>query len=90
MSQSEHRRARVRQAAASELRAAIARKRIRLTALSDATGIPRSTLHNKLRGNSDLTVTELVHLAIALDLPAAELIAAAAEAAGPDDLQEHI
>jgi transcriptional regulator with XRE-family HTH domain len=75
----------VRQAAARELRAAIARKRLRLTALSAATGIPRSTLHNKLRGNSDLTVTELVQLAIALDVPAADLIAGATEVAGGHD-----
>jgi len=79
VSHSEHCGGQVREAAARALRSAIARQQIKLTALSAATGIPRSTLHNKLRGNSDLTVTELVRLAIALDIPAADLIAGATE-----------
>ncbi len=81
MSHSEHRGERARHAAARELRAAVARKQVTLSALSAAAGIPRSTLHNKLQGNSDLTVAELVRLAIALDVPAADLVAVAAQAA---------
>lgn len=61
----------------------MARRQVTLAALSEATGISRSTLERKLsdgdgdRGrDGDLTVTELVRLAIALDVPAADLIAA--------------
>ncbi|KAA1427877.1 helix-turn-helix domain-containing protein [Nocardioides antri] len=75
MSHSEHRGERARQAAACELRAAVARKQLTLSALSAAAGIPRSTLHSKLQGHSDLTVAELVKLAIALDVPVARLVA---------------
>lgn len=42
-------------------------------------------MHKKLNGSVDLTVGELVKLAIALDVPAADLVAVAAEAACVDD-----
>lgn len=42
-------------------------------------------MHKKLNGSVDLTVGELVKLAIALDVPAADLVAVAAEAASVDD-----
>lgn len=63
----------------------IDRKKVGVPALSAATGIPRSTLHKKLSGDSPLTVADLVQLAIALDVPAAELIAVAVESSGGDD-----
>ena len=72
MSRSEH-----RQIIAAEVRAAVARKRVRLDELSAATGIARSTLSNKINGNSDFTVSELVEVAIALDVSAAEFLPSA-------------
>jgi transcriptional regulator with XRE-family HTH domain len=72
-------------AAARELKEVITRKRVTLAALSVATGIPRSTLGRKLRGQGDLTVTELVRLAVALDVAAADLVAGAIDAARVDD-----
>ena len=83
MSHSEQRDQRVTSAAASELREAIADKQITLTELSNSSGIPRSTLTRKVRGEGDLTITELVRLAIALDVPAAGLLGVAVEAATP-------
>lgn len=53
---------------------------MKITELSLASGIPRSTLNNKLRGRGQLTVAELVQLAIALDVPAADLFTIAADA----------
>lgn len=85
MSQSEQRGIRARDAAARELRTLIERAGLTITAVSAATGIPRPTLHKKLNGSVDLTVVELVKLAIALDVPAADLVTVAAEAAGVED-----
>jgi len=85
VSHPEHRGERVRQAAVRELRAIVERRQIALSALSRASGIPRSTLHNKLRGNGDVSVAQLVQLAIALDVPAADLVALVVEAADGDD-----
>lgn len=85
MSHSEQRDRRVTSAAASELREVVADKQITLTELSTASGIPRSTLTRKLRGEGDLTITELVRLAIALDVPAADLLGVAVEAARDAD-----
>ncbi|WP_182481364.1 helix-turn-helix domain-containing protein [Nocardioides immobilis] len=81
MSQPEHLGSRVRRAAAQELRRVVTERQIKLTELSSISGIPRSTLHHRLNDNGDLTVAELVQLAIALDLPAAGLVAAAIDAA---------
>gem|GEM_PF-4461433 len=81
MSQSEHLGCRVRAAAVQELRRVVAERQIRLAELSALSGIPRSTLHHRLNGTGDLTVAELVQLAIALDLPAASLVSAAIAAA---------
>ena len=88
MSYLEHRGVRARQAAVREINAAITRQHVTISALAEAAGIPRTTLHNRLRGKGDITVAELVRVAIALGVPAADLITAAAEAAageGPDD-----
>lgn len=85
MSHSEQRDRRATSAAASQLREVITGKRITLTELSTSSGIPRSTLTRKLRGEGDLTVTELVRLALALDVPAADLIGVAVEAARDAD-----
>lgn len=76
MKQSEGRRASA--AAVLEIRALLARKQMTVAALAAAAGIPRSTLHNKLSGRGQLTVADLVQLAIALDVPAADLFAVAA------------
>lgn len=81
MSQSEHLGWRVREAAVQELRRVVTERQIQLTELSSLSGIPRSTLHHRLNGTGDLTVAELVQLAIALDLPAAGLVTAAIDAA---------
>lgn len=74
MSPSEHS---IRGKVASDVRAAVARKQVRLDALSEATGIPKSTLSTKLRGRTDFTVPELFDLAGALDVPAMDLLASA-------------
>lgn len=85
MSQSEHRGSRIGQAALRELRALVAHRQVKLRALSAATGIPRSSLHHKLSGRSALTVADLVVLSIALDVPAADLLARATAASDADD-----
>ncbi len=82
MSHSEPLGQRARQAVAQELRATIARRQVTLTVVSRDAGIPRSTLHRKLHGQGDLTVSELVRLAIALEVPATDLVQAAVTAAG--------
>ena len=74
-------------AAVDEIRRILARDGIRIATLATASGIPRSTLHNKLSGRGQLTVADLVRIAIALDVPAADLFAAAA-AAFTDDSHE--
>ena len=71
-------------AAVGEIRRILARDGIRIATLAAATGIPRSTLHNKLSGRGQLTVADLVRIAIALDVPAAELFAVAAAAFDED------
>lgn len=71
MSQSEHR---ASGDLTCKIRAHLRRKGLTVTALSTATGIARSTLQKKLNGKGDLTVAELVAIAIALDVPAADLI----------------
>ncbi len=78
-------------AATRALREAVTRSQVTLSALSAATGIPRSTLGRRLRGRGELTVTELVRLAVALDVVAADLLAGAIEAARVDGprTQEH-
>lgn len=85
MSHSEQHLGQVQRAILRELRSILARREIQLAALSSATGIPRSTLHHKLRGRTGLTVTELVLIAIALDVPAADLLEAAMRAVEPAD-----
>lgn len=84
MSQSEHLGSRIHAAAVQELRRVVAERQIKLTELSSLSGIPRSTLHHRLNGTGELTVAELVQLAIALDLPAAGLVSAAVAAAEDD------
>ena len=84
MSHSESHRGRTNHAVACELRRVIARRQVTLTALSTATGIRRTTLYRRLRGEGDLTVAELVRLAVALEVPAADLIATAVTVASSD------
>jgi DNA-binding Xre family transcriptional regulator len=81
----EHLGDRVSRSAAGVIRDVIARKQIKLGSLSESTGIPRSTLHNKLGDKGELTLAELVQLAIALEVPAADLVAAAIAAAESTD-----
>lgn len=85
MSHSEQHLGQVQRAILRELRSILARRQIKLAALSSATGIPRSTLHHKLGGRTGLTVTELVLIAIALDVPAADLLESAMKAVEPAD-----
>lgn len=66
----------VRRLAAGEIRAECARQDVSLLTLAERTGIPKSTLSNKLKGRSDFTVTELILIARALDVSAATLITA--------------
>lgn len=64
----------IRSRIAGEVRAAVARKQVKLDVLSEASGIAKSTLSMKLRGLSDFTVPELVDIAAALDVSAADFI----------------
>lgn len=59
--------------------AVIARKQIKVTDLSVMSGIPRSTLHNKFACRSELTVAELVQLAVALEIPVLDLLTIATD-----------
>jgi len=52
-----------REQVAAEVRAAIARKHITALAVSEQTGIPRSTLSRKLNALAPLTVDEAVEIA---------------------------
>ncbi len=55
--------------------------------LSDTTGIAYSTLRRKLRGDVDLSVTDLARIAAALDVPPASLLPRldpTGEVAGPE------
>lgn len=79
VSQFQHLGERASRAAAEALRDLIVRKQVRLGSLSESTGIPHSTLQTMLSGTSELTLAELVQLAIALDVPAAEIVATAVE-----------
>jgi transcriptional regulator with XRE-family HTH domain len=79
-----HRGRRASDAAVREILALVARKQLKITELSAASGIPRSTLNNKLRGRGQLTVADVVQLAIALDVPAGDLFAIAAETFAAD------
>lgn len=65
-----------REAVAAEVRAALARDGRRAAALAAATGISRSSLSRKLRGAVPFFVEELVEIATALDIDAADLIPA--------------
>lgn len=85
MSHSEQHLGQVQRAILRELRAILDQRQVRLAALSTATGIPRSTLHHKLRGRTGLTVSELVRIAIALDVPAADLLDTAMAAVTASD-----
>ena len=57
-----------REQVAAEVRAAIARKHITALAVSEQTGIPRSTLSRKLNALAPLTVDEAVEIARVLDV----------------------
>lgn len=52
----------------------VARKQVKLDDLSAATGIAKSTLSNKMRGLSEFSVSELIAVAVALDVPARDFI----------------
>lgn len=56
------------------VRAAVEQRQLTLSSLSRSTRIPRSTLERRLRDGHRLTVAELVRLAIALDIPSADLL----------------
>ncbi|UUW88349.1 helix-turn-helix domain-containing protein [Pimelobacter simplex] len=68
----------LREATAGEVRAARARKQISLDVLSESCGIAKSTLSAKLRGLTDFTVPELIDIAMALGVSAADLLPPAA------------
>ena len=59
---------------AAEVRAEMARQDITRATLAVATDIPPYTLSRRLSGTGDLTVTELMRIAGALGVPAADLI----------------
>lgn len=67
-----------REAVAAEVRATVARQQVSLSELSERTGIAKSTLSNKLRGKTDFSISELIDVAIALDVPTADLLPPAA------------
>ncbi|MEZ0577306.1 hypothetical protein [Nocardioides sp. MH1] len=81
MSYLEQRGERVHQAAVGAVNAEIARQGVTVSEVAKAAAMPRTTLHNRLRGKGDMTVSELVRVAIALDVPAAALLTSAMEAA---------
>lgn len=85
MSQFEPLGRRANAAVVRQLAAVIAQRQVKVAALSRAAGIPRSSLHNKLSGKAELTVAELVQLAVALDIPAGDLFATAADAVAGED-----
>lgn len=89
MSYPEHRGARAGQAAVRAINAVITSQQITISDVSKAAGIPRSTLHHRLHGKGDITVSELVRLAVALQVPVADLLAEAAAAASADGDRTH-
>ena len=58
------------------VRAEAARRGLTQAALSRAIGVPHATLSRRLRGLSPFTVTEIIAVAAALDLPVSALITA--------------
>ena len=63
-----------REQVAGEVRAAVARNKMTATALGEATGISRSSLHRKMQGTRSFTVEELIRVADALGLPPSALM----------------
>ena len=64
----------------SEIRAELARQRKTMTDLSDATGIPRTTLSHRLNDHSDLDTGELDRIGDYIGVPGWELLRRASEA----------
>ncbi|HEX7105807.1 MAG TPA: helix-turn-helix transcriptional regulator [Acidothermaceae bacterium] len=64
----------IRDLFAAETRAEMARRRITQTALASSTGINRARLQSRLTGQTSFPVEELVAVAQALGLDAAELV----------------
>jgi transcriptional regulator with XRE-family HTH domain len=71
----------VRQAVASELRAARARKRMTVAHLVERSGIPESTLLRYLNGKRDVPATPFIQICAALDADPGTVMAQAAQAA---------
>jgi transcriptional regulator with XRE-family HTH domain len=61
---------------ATEIRAAMARKRVTQTALAALIGMPVYSLARRLSNQAPLTVDELAAIAAALDVPVADLLPA--------------
>ena len=64
----------------SEIRAEMGRKRLGPSEIADKTGINRKRISNSINGHRDLTVTELVSISAAMQVPAWELLRRAQEA----------
>ena len=73
---------RLGKAVAAELRAIRARKGVTQTELEAATGISQSQLSKQFRGIRAINIDELDEICAALEIPLAELIAAAESAIG--------
>jgi DNA-binding Xre family transcriptional regulator len=71
----------LRERVAGEIRAAMARKRISATTLSQQVAIPPATLSRKLNAKTGFTVDELLEIADALSVDASELLRLARAAA---------
>lgn len=63
-----------REEVAAEVRAAVARKGWQQADLARATGLNKSSLSRKLRGEVSIYVDELVLIAIALDIDPGDLL----------------
>jgi len=72
----------LRQEIAETVRKAMAEAGISDAALARATGVPRPTLRRKVAGERDFSFTELALVAVALNIPSADLFNIAAASSG--------
>ena len=59
---------------ASEVRAAMARKRVKQNQLAEALGLHQSAISRRLSGEIEFSITDLVAIAKLLDVPLADLL----------------
>jgi hypothetical protein len=71
---------------AAEVASAIERADQSTLSVSNATGIPRTTLIRRLNGNSPFTVTELADIATFIDMSPVELLRAVDTIRAPEQV----